>query len=275
MTAPRKRAAAPRGQAAKARAEAGELPARHGATTAIAAVSAKRQVPLAEIITMPSAQNARVLQAWGRVGAVDLSAIADKLRERSRAVIAGDTTSVEALLFDQAVALQAIFTNLSIEASRAEYLGKLEPLLRLALKAQSQSRATLETLATIKNPPVVYARQANIASGPQQVNNGAPPVAQAAPAALAHSVPTELFKGAPHGHRMDAGTSSPASRADSLMAPVGAVDGSEDRTGEGAKQEQPVPRRRASAPARSDADAARCPGRTPRSARSAVGSKRR
>ena len=45
--------------------------------------------------------------------------------------------------------------------------------MRLALKAQGQCRATLETLATIKNPPVVFARQANIAQGPQQVNNTA------------------------------------------------------------------------------------------------------
>jgi hypothetical protein len=30
---------------------------------------------------------------------------------------------------------------------------------------------TLETLSAIKNPPVVYAKQANIAHGPQQVNN--------------------------------------------------------------------------------------------------------
>jgi hypothetical protein len=43
--------------------------------------------------------------------------------------------------------------------------------MRLALKAQSQCRATLEALANIKNPPVVIARQANFAAGPQQVNN--------------------------------------------------------------------------------------------------------
>jgi hypothetical protein len=42
--------------------------------------------------------------------------------------------------------------------------------MRLAFKAQSQSRATIETLAAIKNPPVVFTRQANIANGPQQVN---------------------------------------------------------------------------------------------------------
>lgn len=34
-------------------------------------------------------------------------------------------------------------------------------------KAQSQCRATLETLAAIKNPPVIYAKQANISNGPQ------------------------------------------------------------------------------------------------------------
>jgi hypothetical protein len=47
--------------------------------------------------------------------------------------------------------------------------------MRLALKAQSQCRATLETLSAIKNPPVVFARQANITNGPQQVNNGTLP----------------------------------------------------------------------------------------------------
>ena len=46
--------------------------------------------------------------------------------------------------------------------------------LRLALKAQSQCRATLATLAAVKNPqPVAFVRQANIAHGPQQVNNAA------------------------------------------------------------------------------------------------------
>ena len=40
--------------------------------------------------------------------------------------------------------------------------------MRMALKAQNQCRMTLETLATIKNPPVVFAKQANTAQGPQQ-----------------------------------------------------------------------------------------------------------
>jgi hypothetical protein len=47
-----------------------------------------------------------------------------------------------------------------------------ESYFKMALKAQNQCRMTLETLSNIKNPPVVYAKQANIANGPQQVNNG-------------------------------------------------------------------------------------------------------
>ena len=51
--------------------------------------------------------------------------------------------------------------------------------MRLALRAQSQCRATLETLAAIKNPPIVYARQANVTTGPQQINNGTAAPSQA------------------------------------------------------------------------------------------------
>jgi len=58
--------------------------------------------------------------------------------------------------------------------------------MRLALRAQSQCRATLETLAVIKNPTTVaYVRQANIANGPQQVNN-APQTAREVSGAQEH-----------------------------------------------------------------------------------------
>ena len=42
------------------------------------------------------------------------------------------------------------------------------------MKTQSQYRSTIETLPAMKYPPVVFARQANIANGPKQVNNGVP-----------------------------------------------------------------------------------------------------
>jgi hypothetical protein len=92
--------------------------------------------------------------------------------------------------------------------------------MRLALKAQSQSRATVETLAAIKNPPVVYARQANFAAGHQQVNNGV----QASGAREIESPPTKLLE-ADHGERMDTGTTSAARGANQAMETVGALDG--------------------------------------------------
>ena len=75
------------------------------------------------------------------------------------------------MLFNQAQALQSIFVNLSCQAARQEYRSNQELFLRLALKAQNQCRTTLETLAALKHPPVVFAKQANIAQGHQQVNN--------------------------------------------------------------------------------------------------------
>ena len=44
----------------------------------------------------------------------------------------------------------------------------------MAFRAQNQCRMTLETLANIKNPPVVFAKQANISQGHQQINNCVP-----------------------------------------------------------------------------------------------------
>ena len=54
-----------------------------------------------------------------------------------------------------------------------------ETNMRIALRAQSQCRATLETLAAIKNPPMVIAKQANVTTGPQQINNGIQPSTRA------------------------------------------------------------------------------------------------
>jgi hypothetical protein len=74
--------------------------------------------------------------------------------------------------------LDAIFNEMARRAAlnMGQHLGPTETYMRLALKAQSQSRATLETLAEIKNPRPVYInpQQVNHTNGPQQVNNGTP-----------------------------------------------------------------------------------------------------
>lgn len=124
----------------------------------------------------PSVHGAAVVHAYMQAPSheLDLGALVDALELGIQGLWAGDMKHAEAMLYGQATALQAIFTTLSLRANSQEYLKYSETYLRLALKAQSQCRATLETLATIKAGPVIIARQANIAHGPQQVNNGVP-----------------------------------------------------------------------------------------------------
>jgi hypothetical protein len=110
------------------------------------------------------------------LGDTDLNESLNALRQQVEGVKNGNLESVERTLVAQASTLDAIFGELIRRAAlnMGEYLGAAEVFMRLALKAQSQCRATLETLAAIKNPPIVLARQANVTTGPQQINNGIP-----------------------------------------------------------------------------------------------------
>jgi len=106
---------------------------------------------------------------------------------------------------------------------RQEYLAYMEVFMKLALKAQSQCRATLETLATIKNPPVVYARQANVTTGPQQINNGVDP----SRARENQNLPNQLLGAANELHQ-DAGASGSAVADDPPLEAVGAIYGAKN-----------------------------------------------
>ena len=78
-------------------------------------------------------------------------------------------------LAGQIFSLNAIYTDLALIArNNMSNCVVFERLMRLALKAQSNCRATAEALAAIQNPAAVFARQANIANGPQQINIGSP-----------------------------------------------------------------------------------------------------
>lgn len=123
-------------------------------------------------------------------------------------------------------------------AWRLHEVAEAEPVARApgiagALKAQGQCRATLETLAAIKNPPVVFARQANInAGGQQQVNNGPmpnSPRASARPGETA-SAPNELLEDATHGSaQLDIRATAAAGRTNQGMEPVGAFNRAANR----------------------------------------------
>ena len=135
----------------------------------------KRTMKPHELVLSPTVQSAVGVHAWSKfAGEADLGETVVDLREQVKQVQAGDMGRVEAMLYGQAMTLQTIFTNLARRAVSNEYLSQFQANLTLALKAQAQCRATLAALAEIKNPrPVSFVQQANIANGPQQVNNGA------------------------------------------------------------------------------------------------------
>jgi hypothetical protein len=135
---------------------------------------------VAEVAAAGMAGNASTLIAFSAstFGELSLTECALVLKDAAHAVNGGDLSGAESMLTAQAAALNAIFGELARRSAMnmGEHLGATESYMRLALKAQGQCRATLETLAAIKNPPVVFARQANINNGgQQQVNNGTAP----------------------------------------------------------------------------------------------------
>lgn len=128
-----------------------------------------------------------------------------------------NTDSVVELKFNLVKAFRE--ARQAIDITKREYLIAAERYMMLALKAQSQCRATLETLSAIKNPPVVFAKQANIANGPQQVNNGQP-------ATVCEKTVIEQNKllEYEHGQWLDTGTADAAIGADKELETVGAID---------------------------------------------------
>ena len=194
-----------------------------------------RERLLADLTVEGLFTSAVILQSYGRQvgGDIGITEAVQSLRRTVAAVNGGDMRSSETMLVGQAGALNAIFAELSRRAALnlGEYPEAFERYMRLALKAQAQARATLETLANIKNPPVVFARQANINNGgQQQVNNGTQaetPLAPAhfapAPAGFPVSPLCELLE-ADHGTRLYTRAASTAGGADPHLATVGGVN---------------------------------------------------
>lgn len=104
---------------------------------------------------------------------VDTDALVAALRDSMDKSAGGDLSGLEAMLIGQATALQTIFVSLAKRAHHQQYQRHLEAFLGLALKAQAQSRATIQAVIDLKFPrQATFVKQANIAHGAQQVNNG-------------------------------------------------------------------------------------------------------
>ena len=181
----------------------------------------------ANFITSPELAAYRVIgmmQSKNVADEIDAPTMLETLRDRAVAVQRGDLAHAEAMLINQASALQALFVRLSERAMEQAHMPNLEGFMRMALRAQSQCRATLETLATIKNPPIVYAKQANFAAGHQQVNNGTSVPTQAREIENQQSKLLE----AQHGEWLDTGTTGATVGTDNAMATLGEIDRAEN-----------------------------------------------
>ena len=177
-------------------------------------------------VLRPTVQAAVTLQAYDKsYGDLDLKGLLAALSEQTKASNDGDLRRAEAMLTTQAHTLDAIFNNLATRAIKAEYMKNLDAYLKLGLRAQSQCRATWETLSAIKNPPVAgYVHQANIAHT-QQVNNG---VSSDKPRTRENqNSQNELLE--QKDERMDIGTTGKTGKADPAMATLEEVDGAEDK----------------------------------------------
>ncbi len=172
-----------------------------------------RERILADVTAQGTLTNAHVMATFAKpvMGELHLAECVSALRAKAGAVNRGDLSSAESMLIEQAAALNAIFGELTRRSAMnmGEYLDAAARYMRLALKAQSQCRATLETLAAIKAGPAIFARQANIAHGPQQVNNGLAP--SNARAGETESAKTKLMGAPPIGAALDLAETRPVS----------------------------------------------------------------
>ena len=125
---------------------------------------------VAKILTMPEVGAAGTIRGLNDIH--DVNALTKILSQQTADVVGGNMTRPEAMLLSQAHTLDALFNSLVMKGLNQSHMPHYESFLRLAYKAQSQCRSTLQSLSDIKNPSVVYAKQANITNGNQQINNG-------------------------------------------------------------------------------------------------------
>lgn len=155
----------------------------------------------------------------GTMGDIDLTEAVSVMRDKVAKINANDKGELEATLTAQTVSLDAIFNELARRAAlnMGQHMEATETYMRLALKAQAQCARTIEVLAAIKNPPVIFAKQANIANGPQQVNNGTP-----SHAGQNQSEQTKLLTGDNHATLDTSGTAA-AIGVNQELETVGAI----------------------------------------------------
>lgn len=158
---------------------------------------------LAEAAMRPAVNAAMVVDSFQDHvfgGAVEITELVGTLQASMTKSNTGDLSELENMLIGQATALQTMFVSLARRAQAQQYQKNVEAFLGLALKAQAQSRATIQAVIDLKFPrQATFVKQANIAHGPQQVNNGQHISGHNARALENQSEQNEVFEGLANG----------------------------------------------------------------------------
>ena len=158
----------------------------------------------------------------------DINEVIVALNDEVSEVVNGRMTRPEEMLVTQAHTLDMLFSTLaqrSITNMNGGFLPAADTYMRLAMKAQSQCRSTLEALSEIKNPrTATFIKQQNVA-GQQQVNNGQ------SPAQEKNITPTNELLEHQHGERLDTGTAATPSAVNPKLATVAAINRAKNAAG--------------------------------------------
>lgn len=142
-----------------------------------------------------------------------------KLKGDAKKIRDGDLSQIEEMLLNQALSLQGVYTRMMEKAMGQSQIPAIDLFMRYALRAQNQSRMTMETLSAVKNPPVLFAKQANVVqNGNQQINNGIP-------SHVEDKNPQNELLEQTHGKRLDTRAKETSGRADSSLEALDAVHG--------------------------------------------------
>jgi hypothetical protein len=159
---------------------------------------------------------------------VDMEYAREVIGQGIEEVKKGDLSKLEEMLYSQAVALNMMFSNLSRRASLQTNVDIKATLTNLCFKAQNQSRNTIQTLINLKQPSQTsFIKQANIAHGHQQINNG---VAQSSPENLSNQT-NELLE-VQDGKWLDRGKKAETEGVNSELETMGEIHGGENSSGQ-------------------------------------------
>ena len=136
----------------------------------------KKKLTAAQLTSKAHVVSAAASEAFAKdvFPGFDVHELIDELSDKMDSIKGGSLNELEEMLFGQSHTLQTIFICLVRRASIEKNPKNYQSYMNTALRAQNQSRTTIQALVEIKKPKqIAFVTQANISHGHMQVNNNA------------------------------------------------------------------------------------------------------